>query len=78
MLEGCVSPLRRIAEYELPASLARRMHELGEKKELLSEPERGELMALVELWRERTLEKLEAQVALKRMGAHFPSLVDIR
>jgi hypothetical protein len=30
------------------------------------------------LWRERTLEKLEAQVALKRMGEHFPSLVDVR
>ena len=78
VLAGCVSPLRRIAEYELPESLAHRMHELGERKGLLTDPERGELTALVELWRQRTLEKLEAQVALKRLGEHFPTLVDAR
>ena len=78
VLEGCVSPLRRIAEYELPESLAQRMHELGERKDVLNEPERGELTALVDLWRQRTLEKLEAQVALKRLGEHFPALVETR
>lgn len=77
-LEGCVTALRRMAEYELPDSLAARMHELGENKEFLSESERGELMALVDLWRERTLEKLEAQVALKRLREHCPALVNLQ
>lgn len=73
-LQSCIHPLRLLAESQLPPKLAHRMHTLGENKEFLSETEREELSALVDFWRQRTVEKLEAQVALKRLEAKFPSL----
>lgn len=73
-LQSCVHALRLLADNDLPPKLADRMHALGENKEFLSQPEREELSALVDLWRQRTVEKLEAQVALKRLEAKFPAL----
>lgn len=74
-LEGSVSALRRLAESQLPPGVERRMHELGERKELLSESERDEYSDLVDFWRHRTLEKAEAAVALQRLCEAAPDLV---
>jgi hypothetical protein len=73
-LEACVHALRQSATSELPPGLARRMHELGENKEFLSDAEKEELHNLVELWRQRTVERLEAEVALKRLRDKVPQL----
>ena len=70
-----VASLRRAAEYELETPLPDRMQDLSERKEFLEPAEHGELMALVEFTRRRTVEKLEAQVALKRLGEVLPDLV---
>jgi len=75
-LQSCVHTLRRIAGYELPASLDQRMQELGEQKEFLRPAEHEELLALVDFSQQRTIEKLEARVALKRLQEIFPDVVD--
>lgn len=72
----CVGSLRRIAEYELDDAVNRRMQSLGERKEFLSEEEHAELMSMVEFSERRTREKLDAQLALKRLGALLPDLVN--
>jgi hypothetical protein len=64
-----------MADYELKPSLHRRMHELGERKEYLTQAEYDELLALVDFAQKRTIEKLEAQVALARLRAALPGLV---
>ena len=74
-LELCVDALRRIAKYELDDVLNRRMRQLGERKEFLSEDEHGELISLVEFAERRTREKLDAQLALNRLGQILPGLV---
>ncbi|MDH3603634.1 MAG: hypothetical protein OEU26_28825 [Candidatus Tectomicrobia bacterium] len=74
-IEACVLSLKRIAEYELDPMLSRRMHELGERKEYLSQEEHGELMSLVDFSQKRTVEKLEAQSAPARLRAALPSLL---
>ena len=50
------------------------MLELGERKEFLDATEYAELMALVSFAQQRTLEKLEAEVALKRLESVYPDL----
>ncbi|HXG09486.1 MAG TPA: hypothetical protein VNK04_06825 [Gemmataceae bacterium] len=72
---SCVSALRRIAAYELEEPIQKRLLELSENKEFLKKAEREELMALIDFWQKRTIEKLEAQVALKLLGQVFPDLV---
>lgn len=72
----CVAALRRLAEYELDAAINDRMLDLGERKELLDESEHAELMTLVSFAERRTTEKLEAQVALKRLGEVLPDVVN--
>ncbi|NUQ65056.1 MAG: hypothetical protein HUU20_21540 [Pirellulales bacterium] len=42
----------------------------------LTDAERQELLALVELAEEKTLEKLRAQAALRRIGQVFPKLAE--
>ena len=71
-LEACRAALRRLAEYMAPPELNQLMLELGENKEFLSEAEHDELMTLVNFAQQRTLEKLEAQLALKRLEALYP------
>lgn len=73
-LRPCWLALRRLADYQLDASLDKRLQELGERKEFLDPGEHGELMALVAFTQQRTLEKLEAQAALPRLHELFPNL----
>ena len=75
-LRSCRNALRRISEYVLEASLDERMLDLGERKEFLSEAEHAELVALLAFTEKRTLEKLEAEVALKRLESVYPELVN--
>jgi len=71
-LSLCVGALHRLANYELDPAMNRRMQELGERKEWLQEGEHGELLSLVAFSENRSLEKLEAQLALKRLGEFLP------
>jgi hypothetical protein len=59
--------LRRTATYRLPDFLNREMMELGERKESLTPEQRTRLAALVDYTEDRTLEKLHAEVALRRL-----------
>lgn len=74
-LQRCVEALRRMAEYSLDDNVNRRMRQLGEHKEFLTEEEHAELMTLVDFTQKRTLEKLDAQLALDRLGEILPGLV---
>jgi hypothetical protein len=71
----CVGALRRMAEYQLDDAINRRMRLLGERKELLDDDEHAELMSLVEFTQRRTREKLDAQLALNRLGEILPGLI---
>jgi hypothetical protein len=64
--------LRRLAEYRLEPALDDRLRGLGERKESLSPEERAELLALVSFTQQRTLEKLEAELALRQLDAVAP------
>lgn len=74
-IRAVVASLRRAAGYELEAALAGRLQALSERKEFLGAAEHDELMALVDFSQRRAIEKLEAQVALKRLGEVLPELV---
>ena len=74
-IQACAVALRRMADYELDPSLHRRMRELGERKEYLTQAEYDELLALVDFAQKRTIEKLEAQAALAGLRAALPGLV---
>jgi hypothetical protein len=67
--------LRRLAEYELDPAMAQRLDELSEKKEFLDENAHAELLALVDFARRRTVEKLEARLALEQLHAIVPEMV---
>ena len=67
--------LHHVAGYELEEGIQKRMHDLGERKEFLSEAEHAELMALVGFVEQRQIEKLEAQVAIKALGKFVPDLL---
>lgn len=73
-LESSTSALRRLAGYTLPVELDRRILDLGERKESLSPQEKAELLAWVQFTQERSVEKFEAEVALRRLAAVFPEL----
>lgn len=73
-LHACRRALRRIAEYELDPSIDQHMLDLGERKENLDDAEHAELMALVAFTQRRTIEKLEAEVALQRLESAYPEL----
>jgi hypothetical protein len=74
-IQACAVALRRMADYELEPSLHRRMGELGARKEFLSPAEHEELLALVDFAHQRTLEKLEAKVALDRLRMALPGVL---
>jgi hypothetical protein len=74
-IQACTVALRRLAQFELDASLHHRLHDLGARKEFLTPAEHEELLALVAFAQQRTIEKLEAQVALDRLRAALPDLV---
>ncbi|MGH8056233.1 MAG: hypothetical protein ACREOH_03200 [Candidatus Entotheonellia bacterium] len=77
-IQACAVALRRMADYELDSPLHRRMQALGERKEFLSQAEHEELLALVDFAHKRTIEKLEAQVALARLRTALPGLLSER
>ena len=74
-LTSTVTALRRLANYELESPLARRLELLSERKEFLNEEEHAELLSLVEFARRRSIEKLEAQLALKQLHEIVPEMV---
>jgi hypothetical protein len=73
-LDACVHALARVAGYELDPQLARRLHELSERKEFLDSSEHDQLLALVSFSQQRSIEKLEARAALNRLRDVFPDL----
>jgi hypothetical protein len=68
-MQACTVALRRMAGYEIEASLHRRMQTLGERKKFLSRGEHQELLALVNFAHKRTFEQPEAQAAPDRLRA---------
>lgn len=72
VLRDCIATLQQVAGYRLPPAIDRRLLWLSENKEILTDPERGELLALVEIAEDRTLEKVKAHATLKRIGELFP------
>ena len=75
VLRECVATLQGVAGYRLPAAVDRRLLWLSENKPSLTEAEREELSALVEMAEQRTAEKLQARAALKRLAEVCPDLV---
>jgi hypothetical protein len=73
-LQASYRALRRVAGYVLDPVLDQRLRELGERKEFLSPSEHGELMALVGFTQQRSIEKLEAELALQHIEAACPDL----
>ncbi len=74
-LEMCVGTLSKLANYRLEASFQRRLDDLGERKEFLGSDEHDELLALVEFSQRRSVESLEARLALSRLREAFPDAV---
>ena len=74
-LETCVGTLSKLANYRLEASFQRRLDDLGDRKEFLGSEEHDELLALVEFSQRRSLESLEARLALSRLREAFPDAV---
>jgi hypothetical protein len=74
-LDLCIRSLHGLAQYELDDSLQRRLSNLGERKEFLDSAEHEELVSLVSFAERRTQEKLQAQLALRRLGEFLPDLV---
>ena len=75
VLRDCIRALRPVADYELEPALDRRLSDLGERKEFLTPVEHAELLDLVAFARHRSLEKLEAQLALRRLQEVAPDVV---
>jgi hypothetical protein len=71
-VRNSANALRRVAEYRLPLALDQQMLELSERKEHLSPEEHARLLALVDFSQERTIEKLNAELALRQLSELFP------
>lgn len=74
LIGDCAITLRQLAEYRLPSALDHRLLWLSENKDSLNETERRELMALVDMAEDKTLEKLQARATLQRISQVFPNL----
>jgi hypothetical protein len=72
-LETCATSLNKLAGYQLEPALQRRLDDLGARKEFLDPAEHDELLALVEFSQRRTIDALEAQLALRRLREAFPN-----
>lgn len=75
-LGGSLATLQRVAAYTLPPPLDRRILDLGERKESLDADERAELLAWVEFTQQRSADKWEAELALRRLKAYCPDFAD--
>ena len=73
-LTTSVVALRRLAGYSLDPALDRRILLLGERKADLTPAEHDELLAWVAFTQQRSIEKLEAKVALQRLYNVCPEL----
>jgi hypothetical protein len=73
-LTASADALRRVAAYALPPALDRRLLDLGERKDALTPAERDELFAWVAFTQQRSVEKLQAEAALRRLTAVCPEL----
>jgi hypothetical protein len=73
-LATSTAALRRVVGYALPPALDRRILDLGERKESLTPDERAELLAWVTFTQQRSAEKLEAELALRKLADVFPDL----
>ena len=74
-LRVCAKVLIHRSSFELDAPLNRRMRELGERKDSLDNEEYEELLSLIALSEQRTREKLEAELALRRLREAVPELI---
>ena len=68
-LVASAAALRRVAGYALPPALDRRLLDLGERKDALTPVERDELLAWVAFTQERSVERAEAELALRQLAA---------
>ena len=75
-VNAAVAALRRIIGYELEPGLAHRMDDLADRKEFLDPAQHAELLALVGFVQQRSVERLEARLALRRLHDSLPDLVD--
>jgi hypothetical protein len=64
--------LRRLANYALEPALDERLRDLGERKEFLTPAEHAELLAFASFAQRRTIEKMEAELALRQLDAIAP------
>jgi hypothetical protein len=71
-LQRGVSALARMADYVLPAALDRRLRQLGENKEQLGAAEHEELLALIAFTHDRTIEKLQSELARRDLLQFMP------
>ena len=69
-----VATHRRVAAYTLPPALDARLLDLGERKDQLTPAEREELLALVAFTQARSVEKLDAELAARRLADACPEL----
>jgi hypothetical protein len=76
-IRSCVQALRQVANYALPPTLDQQIVDLGERKEFLNQAERDQLLALVAFTQQRTVEKLQAKLALSQLKAFFPAEVPL-
>jgi hypothetical protein len=74
LIQECAATLQRVASYRMPAAMDRRLLWLSENKESLTQPEREEMLALVDFSEDRTVEKLQAKVLLQRLAEAWPQL----
>jgi hypothetical protein len=74
LIQDCAATFQKVARYELPAAMDRRLLWLSENKETLTEAEREELHALIDFSEDRTVEKLQAKVLLQRLAEVWPQL----
>jgi hypothetical protein len=70
-LETCATILDKLAAYQLEPALQHRLDDLEARKESLGPLEYDELLALVEFSQRRTIEALEARLALRRLREAF-------
>src|SRR5438093_722193 len=74
VIRDCAAALQQMAAYRLPPAVDRRLLWLSENKERLTPDECDELLAVVEFVQERTAEKAQAQVLLRRLSELWPGL----
>jgi hypothetical protein len=67
--------LTRVAKYHLPQALDERLLWLSENKETLDVAQREELLALLDLADNRSLDKIQAQAVPQQLTKLYPTLV---